>query len=80
MEHNIINQSDGEYLKFLSNLRKLSKDELVDFIGDYWIELKEQAINQMNDKRNDFQAESGAIKMTQVNRLKFKAMIEGKKK
>jgi len=50
MEHTIINQMDEQYLDFLNDLRKLNKDELIDFIGDYWIALKEEADNGRKQK------------------------------
>jgi len=51
-------------------LNQLDKSELVDFIYDFFNQLKTQAENGMNDKENYLMDVSGRIKMTQVNRLR----------
>ena len=51
-------------------LDQLDKSELVDFIYDYWSQLKTQAENGMNDKDNYMMADFGRVKMTEVNRLR----------
>jgi len=71
MEHTIVNQMDEEYLEFLSNLRKLSKDEIVDLISNYWITLKRQAESDISKEGVYMSVETGNTKLTQVNRLKI---------
>jgi hypothetical protein len=51
-------------------LNQLDKPELVDFIYDYWNELKTDAENRMNDKENYMMEEFGRVKMTEVNKLR----------
>ena len=51
-------------------LNQLDKSELVDFIYDFFNQLKTQAENGMNDKENYLMDAFGRIKMTQVNRLR----------
>ena len=51
-------------------LDQLDKSELVDFIYDYWSQLKTQAENGMNDKDNYMMADFGRVKMTEVNKLR----------
>ena len=80
MEHTIINQLDEEYLNFLNDLRKLNKDELIDFIGDYWITLKQEAENGKKLKDVYMGVEFANIKLTQVNRLKILAKYKSKNK
>jgi hypothetical protein len=80
MEHTIINQMDEQYLEFLNDLRKLNKDELIDFIGDYWIGLKEEAENNRKQKDVYMATEFGNIKLTQVNRLKIIAKFKSENK
>jgi len=80
MEHTIINQMDEQYLEFLNDLRKLNKDELIDFIGDYWIALKEEAENGRKQKDVYMAIEFGNIKLTQVNRLKILAKFKSENK
>jgi len=51
-------------------LNQLDKSELVDFIHDYWNELKTNAENGMNDKENYMMEVFGRVKMTEVNKLR----------
>ena len=69
-----------EFLDFSTNLNKLTKKELIDFIGDFWRTIKIEAINQIKDKNNFRQEEYGRLKMTQMNHLKYKLhyLVENK--
>jgi hypothetical protein len=67
-------------LEFLNNLRKLNKDELVDLIQEFWVHLKKEAENGMNDKVNYMMEEFGRVKMTQVNRLKILTKFKSENK
>lgn len=71
---------DNENLKFLNDLRKLDKEELVDFLYEYWIKLKTDAENDREQKNVYMAVEFGNIKMTQVNRLKNLANIKSMNK
>lgn len=65
---------------FIDNLSKLSKDELIIYINDYYINLVTRAEIQMNDKINYRMDEYGRVKMTEANLLKNLLMLKVKDK
>ena len=69
MEHTIVHQQDKKYIRFIEYLRRLSKEELIDLISEYWITLKTAGEKNLKDKNNYLVKEFGGIKLTQVNRL-----------
>lgn len=69
-DNNFINHYDDEYLTLIENLRILSKEELVDFISTYWVNLKNEALSNQKDKTNYMVDVFGGIKLTQVNRIR----------
>ena len=71
---------DEQSLDFLNDLRKFDKDKLVDLIHEFWVELKKEAENGMNNKVGYMVEEFGRIKMTQVNRLKILAKFKSENK
>tara|TARA_X000000368_G_scaffold212302_1_gene167741 strand:- start:4727 stop:4939 length:213 start_codon:yes stop_codon:yes gene_type:complete len=50
-------------------LDKLDKSELVDFIYDYWDDLKTRAIKRTMNKNDSYVETSGRINLTEVNRI-----------
>lgn len=50
-------------------LDKLNKSELVDFIYDYWDDLKTRAIKRTMNKNDSYVETSGRINLTEVNRI-----------
>tara|TARA_R110000803_G_scaffold7362_4_gene23765 strand:- start:29878 stop:30087 length:210 start_codon:yes stop_codon:yes gene_type:complete len=51
-------------------LNQLDKSELVDFIYDYWGQLKIQCESMIGDTENYLMNEFGRTKMTEVNKLR----------
>lgn len=51
-------------------LEKLDKSELVDFIYDYWNDLKTRAIKRTMNKNDSYVETSGRINLTEVNKIK----------
>ena len=67
--------------EFFEMLNTLTKEELVDYVGNYWLELKRQAEIQM--KSDSYMIpEFARIKMTQVNFMRnlLSLKVEGKGK
>lgn len=67
-------------LDFIDNLKKLSKDEIIDLLGNYWYNLKKEAERDMNNKDGYMIDSFSCIKMTQVNRLKILTKYQNMKK
>jgi len=74
-----INNIDEKFLDFLNDLQKLTKKELINYIGTYWFSLRENAETDMNNKDYFMAEEYGKIKMTQVNRLRNLAKFQSSK-
>ena len=67
MEHTIVQQQDEKYLRFIEYLKRLSKDELIDLIGEFWFKLKINAEKGMTDEKNYLVKEMSGVKLTQAN-------------
>jgi hypothetical protein len=61
-------------------LEKLDKSELVDFIYDYWSDLKTRAIKRTMNKNDSYVETSGRINLTEVNRINNLLSVKIKEK
>jgi len=60
---------EQENIEFIENLNKMNKKEIVDYIYNYWAELKIESKNGLG-KTDYCVDEFSRIKMTQVNKMK----------
>ena len=71
---------DAEYDEYLNDLNKLEKIDLIEYISDYWKNLRNIAENQLNDEVNIKLSDHGRLKMTEVSLLKIRLRLKTMKK
>lgn len=79
MSHNIIKHLDEEYMEFVSSLNKLSKEEIIDTVSDFWYRVREQGKVQYEDEETYCSKVTGGIKLTMMNLLKNMVYLKGTK-
>ena len=61
---------EDENKEFFENLNKMTKQEVVDYIYNYWAGLKTEAHNRMKNKDAYMQEEFGRILSTQAIKMR----------
>ena len=62
---------DQDYLEIVKNLEKLPREQLINFVSDYWYNLKLSATEDMKEKTTSDQYTRGKFNMVEVNKIKL---------